>query len=75
MHQPSDMIIKPLIFVKKEDNLNDIENEVILKLNTLYPYGLNDRLEKPRYLDAQKTFNENGCIYELFPCVQKRGSK
>ena len=44
-------------------------------MNTLYPYGLNDRLEKPRYLDAQKTFNENGCIYELFPCVQKRGSK
>ena len=72
VHQPSDMIIKPLIFVKKEDNLNDIENEVILKLNTLYPYGLNDRLEKPRYLDAQKTFNENGCIYKLFPCVQKR---
>ena len=37
-HRPSDMIIKPLVYVKEEENMNDIENEFMLKLNTPYPY-------------------------------------
>lgn len=69
-HKPSDMIIKPIDVVKDNENINDIENDYILKLNTLYPYGLNDRLEKPQYLDAQNTINENGCIFKLFPKIK-----
>ena len=81
VHKPSDMIIKPLAFVNDGENIKEIENNYILKLNTLYPYGLNDRLEKPQYLDAQATFNDNGCIYKLFPKLtnvnlnRKRGKR
>ena len=72
VHKPSDMIIKPLVYVSEDEDINEVENFYILMLNTLYPYGLNDRLEKPQYLDAQATLNDNGCIFKLF---EKPGCK
>ena len=49
--------------------LRERENETILQLNTLYPYGLNDRLEKPFYVDTEKEFLNGACVYKLFPKV------
>ena len=46
--------------------MNAIENNLILELNNLYPFGLHYRL------DAQKTFNENGCIFKLFSSFKRK---
>ena len=50
-----------------------------MKLNSLYPYGLNDRLEKPLYIDSEIEYLNGACIYKLFPKKQStrscRGSK
>ena len=48
-------------------------------MNTLYPYGLNDRLEKPIYMDAEVEYLKGACIYKIFPRTSgklrfKRGS-
>ena len=81
VHKPSDLRITPLcsIPMNKSDptvmrknlitDLRKHENELILKLNTLYPYGLNDRLEKPLYVDTEKELLNGACIYKLFPKV------
>ena len=39
--------------------------ECILCLNTLFPYGLNDRLEIPIYMDAEVEFLKEACIYKF----------
>ena len=60
-------------------NLRSTENDLILNLNTLYPYGLNDRLEKPLYVDTEKEILNNACVYKLFLKIthtrKHRGSK
>ena len=78
---PSDLRIIPLCTVSIDDtnqqthrkslmsNLRSTENDLILNLNTLYPYGLNDRLEKPLYVDTEKEIPNNVCVYKLFPKI------
>ena len=63
IHQPSDLRITPLCTIVNDSPtksrssqlklLKVAEDDYILKVNTLYPYGLNDRLEKPVYMDAE----------------------
>ena len=85
VHQPSDLRITPLCTVKSDDTntstrrkslmeqLRAKENEYMLQLNTLFPYGLNDRLEKPKYMDAEEQFLQGACIYKIFPIVVTSG--
>ena len=91
VHDPSDLRITPLCSIASNDSnpstkrkslisaLKEHEDKLILKLNTLYPYGLNDRLEKPVYMDAEIEFLKGACIYKVFPVRkatrQHRGSK
>ena len=56
--------------------LKKIEDEIILKFNTLYPYGLNDRLEKPLYIDSELEYLKGVCIYKIFPArISTRSSR
>ena len=91
VHNPSDLRITPLRSVTTSDcdpntfkksltsELRKVENDFILKLNTLYPYGLNDRLEKPFYIDSEKELLNGACVYKVFPkkpnARTHRGSK
>ena len=91
VHQPSDLRITPVQKVTPDntdpnfkrkslvDNLRAEENRIILEINSLFPYGLNDRLEKPKYMDAEEQFLSGACIYKIFPKItskrHKRGSK
>ena len=53
-----------------------IEDEFILKFDTLYPYGLNDRLEKPLYIDSELEYLKGACIYKKFPAsISTRSSR
>ena len=91
-HNPSDLRITPLFTVTTDDgnsqtkkkslmkNLRLKEGETMLSLNTLFPYGLNTRLETPIYIDSDEEFHNGACIYKLFPkreCHTRhhRGSK
>ena len=80
VHNPSDIRITPL-FTKLNDSptksrksqvklLKKHEDETTLLLNTLFPYGLNDRLEKPVYIDADVEFFKGACVYKIFPKVE-----
>ena len=94
IHNPSNLTIRPICSVpsvscdKDTDNsvrknltksLKSLEDQYILKLNTLFPYGLNDRLEKPLYIDSEVEFLKGACIYKLFPVIvssrSSRGSR
>ena len=63
-HKPSDLIIKPLIKVLPK-HLGEYEMKYIKSFGTLYPYGGNERLDKP-YIDAQAHYDEGKCIWRLF---------
>ena len=81
IHKPSDLRITPLKMIQVEDTdpatkrkslcdkLKEEENCLILQLNCLFPYGLNDRLEKPKYMDAEEQFLSGACIYKIFPKI------
>ena len=51
-----------------------VEDEYILKLNSFFPYGLNDRLEKPLYIDSETEYLNGACIYKLFSKKQSTRS-
>ena len=93
-HNISDLRITPLESVKiteEEDDttqkkrkrivekLREVENNAILQLATLFPYGLNDRLEKPIYMDAEDQHLQGASIYKIFPKItttrKMRGSR
>ena len=91
VHDPSNLRITPLYTVSTNDTCNSTkrkslmdelrsnENSTMLHLNTVFPYGLNDRVEKPIYMDAEEQFLQEACIYKIFPKVTgiryNRGSK
>ena len=52
VHRPGDLCIKPIERVEGTlEMMNAREDYWIKELGTLYPYGLNERLNKP-YIDA-----------------------
>ena len=62
------MIVQPIIQAVDLKMLKSLENEKILDLGSLFPYGLNDRHEKPKYLYSEVEFNRGLTpIYSLFP--------
>ena len=58
-HRPANMKIVPL------DPRPHMEMELIKQFGTLFPYGGNDRLEKP-YLDTNEHFNDGKPVWNLF---------
>ena len=66
-HLPSDMIIKPIQMLKAGDDIKSIEDGWMMTLSTVYPYGLNARVDTKKIVDAQrKILNNEMCIYTLF---------
>ena len=79
VHNICDMSIKPIELCKK-DNLAEREKYWIRTLNTLFPYGLNDRADFGGYHDVYREVTERHCkrsIYSAFPKIKverrKRG--
>ena len=78
-HSVTDMIIKPIEFCDKS-MLRVRERFWILELNTVFPYGLNDRVDWADIRDAQQHVLSNSPkpIYTLFNYIKnnrtKRGS-
>lgn len=79
VHNISDMQIKPIELCNK-NNLAEREKHWIRTLNTLFPYGLNDRADFGGLHDVYKEVTEKQCtksIYSTFPVVKverrKRG--
>ena len=75
-HSVSDLIIKPIRTVLGTiDEAKESELHWIKELGTLYPYGLNDRLDKP-YIDAHKYYLKGSCVFSLFNRRKsRRGSR
>lgn len=79
-HAPSNMVIKPIEQLFKDDTKcrRKLETQFIKEFGTLYPYGGNERFEDP-YIDAQEYFGNGQCIFSLFNHVKssrgKRGGK
>lgn len=75
IHNPSDMIIKA-IEVCTNKNIDDREKYWIAELNTIFPYGLNDRVYNKGILDSYSYVMDNTstnlAIYELFNKVPSR---
>ena len=66
-HDPSDLIVKPIEVCTDPSQLKEQENYWILELSTLYPFGLNERLEIPKYMDAKEEFDKGDTpIYSYF---------
>ena len=59
------------------DHLDVLFDHLDVRITTLFPYGLNDRLEKPYYLiDIEAELHSGACIYKLFPKrVSERSSR
>ena len=79
-HSIVDMMIKP-IFVCEKDVLRLKEKYWMQELNSIYPYGLNNRIEVDNVKDAYDhiKYNNDKPIYSLFNKVKnnrtKRGSR
>ena len=73
VHNTEDMMIMPIAVFSNNLTLKqreEIEEEYILKLNTLFPYGLNARCKKAKVLDSETDVLTSKCtIYSKFPSV------
>ncbi|KAL5258593.1 hypothetical protein ACHWQZ_G009164 [Mnemiopsis leidyi] len=67
-HRPANMKVAPL------NPKANMEMELIKEFGTLFPYGGNDRLEKP-YLDAREHFNNGEPVWNLFTHKKSRRGK
>ncbi|KAL5263394.1 hypothetical protein ACHWQZ_G008682 [Mnemiopsis leidyi] len=67
-HRPANMKVVPL------NPKASMEMELIKEFGTLFPYGGNDRLEKP-YLDAREHFNNGEPVWNLFTHKKSRRGK
>ena len=72
-HQPSNLHIRPIDADCRK------EMSYIRNFGTLFPYGGNDRLEEPKFIDAKERFYNGDCIWQLFEHQKssrgKRGGK
>ena len=67
LHSPNDMVIKPIQLLKSGDAVKIIEDGWMLKLSTVYPYGLNARVDTKKIVDSQVDVLSNKiCVYKLF---------
>lgn len=75
-HSITDMVIKPIEFCNPKD-LAEREKFWICEINTIYPYGLNDRIDINGIHDAYGYVTNNGPkqIYSLFNKVVIKRSK
>lgn len=81
IHKLEDMSIMPIVKFSEGLTLKDreiIEESWILKLNTIYPYGLNARCKKVGIMDAElNVISSKSTIYSKFDVVKidrgKRG--
>ena len=67
-HRPANMKVVPL------NPKTNMEMELIKEFGTLFPYGGNDRLEKP-YLDAKEHFSNGKPVWNLFTHKKSRRGK
>ena len=77
VHKSSDMIIKPIetVIGNSLEEKNQREDYWIKEIGTLYPYGLNERLNKP-YIDASSYLAKGNCILQLLNRpVSQRGQR
>ena len=74
VHSIEDMSIMPIDILPEGLTLKEreeIEDDWILKCNTLYPYGLNARCKKVGIMDASiEVTNSRTTIYSKFPAVK-----
>ena len=77
-HRVSNMKIKPIEICKDPKILRDRERYWIRELNTLYPYGLNDRYDQDdlhdAYVHVTSGYPNAKSIYEYFNKVKSRRS-
>lgn len=73
VHQPSNMIVKPIELITGSTDIDVRENYWMKEINTIFPYGLNDRTDDKEVFDAYKFVMKNrSCkpIYSLFNKVE-----
>ena len=76
LHSPSNLRIKPLQFLKEGDNFKKIEDSWMIKLSTVFPYGLNERVDTMKVKQAEIDILSNKtCIYELFDVKPSQRTK
>ena len=80
VHSIDDLSIIPIHILPQISTLKErenIEEDWILKLNVVYPYGLNVRVKKVSLMDAETTvMNSKSCIYQYFNVVKiNRGDR
>ena len=77
-HRINNMKIKPIEICKDQKNLRDRERHWMRELNSLYPYGLNDRYDQDNLHDAYiyvtSGYPNTKSIYEHFNKVESRRS-
>ena len=75
-HTITDMVIKPIEFCSPKD-LSEREKFWMREINTIYPYGLNDRIDIDGIHDAYSYVINNGpkFIYSLFNKVTNNRTK
>lgn len=70
LHSPSNMRIKPIQLLNANDNAKKLEDSWIIKLSTAFPYGLNERIDSKKIVNAeQDILSSKICIYKLFDIV------
>ena len=79
IHQPSNMVIKPIELITGTMNINNRENFWMKEINTVFPYGLNDRTDVKGIFDAYDFVVSNRSkipIYSVFnKVVVTRGTR
>ena len=73
VHQPSNMIVKPIELINESTDIDERENYWMREINTIFPYGLNDRTDDKEVFDAYKFCLKNRSskpIYSLFNKVK-----
>ena len=69
VHSLEDMIIKPIEICNDEDTLLERERYWMLQLNTVFPYGLNDRTNVKDFHDTFHVVNNqknSKAVYSIF---------
>ena len=76
-HNVDDMVIKPIEFHDDIDKLREREKYWIRELNTVFPYGLNDRIDFDGIRDAYTHVLSNSpkTIYSVFNKVKNNRTK
>ena len=69
VHTPTDMIIKPIEVCNNDETLLEREKYWMIQLNTIFPYGLNDRTNVKDFHDTFNVVTEHKnskAVYSIF---------